>query len=90
MGTAEHERVSTDEFLEWVSGQAGRFELVEGYLVEVRTGATQGHNVVITNIVSSVGLKRRSAGAERQPATRRFRRTQAPSAILMSSLTAAL
>ena len=51
MGTAEHERVSADEFLEWVSGQAGRFELVEGYLVEVRTGATQGHNVVITNIV---------------------------------------
>jgi Uma2 family endonuclease len=62
MGTAKHARVSADEFLEWVSGQTEGFELVEGYLIEVGTGATQGHNVVITNIVSSVGPQAKIGG----------------------------
>jgi len=55
MDAAEHEHVSAEEFLEWVSGQAGRFELVDGFVIEVMTGAKQGRNVVVTNIVSSLG-----------------------------------
>jgi Uma2 family endonuclease len=62
MEAAEHERISADEFLEWVSGQEGRFELVDGYVVEMMAGAKQGHNVVVTNIVASVGPQAKSGG----------------------------
>ena len=62
MEIAHHARVSAGEFLEWVSDQEGRFELVEGSVVEMMAGAKQGHNVVVSNIVSSVGPRAKSAG----------------------------
>lgn len=54
MEAAEHECISPNEFLEWISSQERRFELVDGYAVEMAAGAKQRQNVV-TNIVSSVG-----------------------------------
>ncbi|MGB3643447.1 MAG: Uma2 family endonuclease [Mesorhizobium sp.] len=62
MEAVEHGRVSAEDFLEWVFGQEGRFELVDGYLVEMMAGAKQGHNVVVSNIVSSVGPQSKSSG----------------------------
>lgn len=62
MQAVEHERVSAEEFLEWVLGQEGRFELVDGYVIEMMAGAKQGHNVVVSNIVSSVGPQAKSGG----------------------------
>ncbi|MGN6303518.1 MAG: Uma2 family endonuclease [Mesorhizobium sp.] len=58
----EHGRVSAKDFLEWVLGQEGRFELVDGYVIEMMAGAKQGHNVVVSNIVSSLGPQSKSGG----------------------------
>jgi len=54
MEAAECGRISADQFLEWASGQEERFELVDGFVVRMMAGAKQGHNVIVTNIVSSV------------------------------------
>lgn len=54
MEAAECGRISADQFLEWASGQEQRFELVDGFVVRMMAGAKQGHNVIVTNIVSSV------------------------------------
>jgi Uma2 family endonuclease len=58
----EHDRVSEEDFLEWIFGQEGRFELVDGYVIEMMAGAKQGHNVVVSNIVSSLGPRSKSGG----------------------------
>ncbi|MEB2845983.1 Uma2 family endonuclease [Endobacterium cereale] len=58
----EHDRVSAEGFLEWVLSQEGRFELVDGYVIEIMAGAKQGHNVVVSNIVSSLGPQSKSSG----------------------------
>jgi len=58
----EHKRVSAEDFLEWVLSQEGRFELVDGYVIEMMAAAKQGHNVVVSNIVSSVGPQSKSGG----------------------------
>ena len=55
MQAIEHDRVSAEDFLEWVLSQAGRYELVDGYVIEMMAGAKQSHNVVVSNIVSSLG-----------------------------------
>jgi Uma2 family endonuclease len=62
MEAAGSERISVADFLEWVAAQEGRFELVEFYVVETMAGAKQGHNVVVTNIVSSIGPQAKSGG----------------------------
>lgn len=62
MEAAEHERISVNDFLEWVAAQDGHFELVDGYIVEMMAGAKQGHNVVVTNIVSCIGPQVKSGG----------------------------
>ena len=58
----EHERVSAKDFLEWVLSQEGRFELVDGHVIEMMAGAKQGRNVVVANIVSSLGPQSKSGG----------------------------
>jgi Uma2 family endonuclease len=58
----EHDRVSAEDFFEWVISQEGRFELVDGYVIEMMAGAKQGHNVVVSNIVSSLGPQSKSGG----------------------------
>jgi len=62
MQAMEHDRVSADDFLEWILRQEGRFELVDGYVIEMMAGAKQGHNVVVSNIVSSLGPQSKSGG----------------------------
>jgi Uma2 family endonuclease len=62
MQAMEHDRVSAEDFLEWVLSQEGRFELVDGYVIEMMAGAKQGHNVVVSNIVSSLGPQSKSGG----------------------------
>lgn len=62
MQAMEHDRVSADDFLEWILSQEGRFELVDGYVIEMMAGAKQGHNVVVSNIVSSLGPQSKSGG----------------------------
>lgn len=58
----EHDRVTAEDFLEWVLNQEGRYELVDGDVVEIMPGANQGHNVVVSNIVSSLRPQSRSGG----------------------------
>lgn len=58
----EHDRVSAEDFLNWILSQEGRFELVDGYVIEMMAGAKQGHNVVVSNIVSSLGPQSKSGG----------------------------
>ncbi|KQT65908.1 MULTISPECIES: Uma2 family endonuclease [unclassified Aureimonas] len=62
MEVPEQARVSAEEFLDWVFDQDGRFELVDGYVVEMMAGAKQGHNVVVSNIVMSVGPQAKAGG----------------------------
>lgn len=58
----ENDRVSAEYFLEWVLSQDGRFELVDGYVIEMMAGAKQGHNVVVSNIVFSLGPQSKRGG----------------------------
>ena len=62
MQAMEHDRVSAEDFLEWVLSQAGRYELVDGYVIEMMAGAKQSHNVVVSNIVSSLGPQSKPGG----------------------------
>ncbi|PTV70225.1 Uma2 family endonuclease [Agrobacterium pusense] len=56
------DRVSADDFLEWVLSQEGRFELVDGYVIEMMAGANQSHNAVVSNIVFSLRSQTKSVG----------------------------
>lgn len=58
----EPKRVSADDFLGWIVDQDRRFELVDGYVVEMMAGARQAHNVVVSNIVMSVGPQAKRGG----------------------------
>lgn len=49
MGIADYEKLSIDEFFEAISGQEGRYELVDG-VAYAMAGAKQGHNVICSNI----------------------------------------
>lgn len=60
MSLGKVERVTVDEFVPWAMRQRERYELVDGRIVRAMTGVRQSHNVVISNIVMSIGpqLKR--------------------------------
>lgn len=62
MEAAERERISADTFLDWILGQEGRFELVDGYVIEMMAGAKQGHNVVVTNVASFLNPQAKRGG----------------------------
>lgn len=62
MQATEYGRVSAEDFLAWILSQEGRFELVDGYVIEMMAGANQAHNVVVSNIVSSLGPQLKSGG----------------------------
>lgn len=51
MGAPEHELMSAERFLVWIESQDERYELADGIVVRMMTGAKQSHNVVTTNIV---------------------------------------
>lgn len=54
--------VTSEEFLEWVFEQEGRFELVDGFIYEMMAGAREGHNVVTSNIVMTIGPQAKRGG----------------------------
>ncbi|MCE7027817.1 Uma2 family endonuclease [Jiella avicenniae] len=54
--------VTSEEFLEWVFEQEGRFELVDGFVYEMMAGAREGHNVVTSNIVMTIGPQAKREG----------------------------
>ncbi|MBW9089352.1 Uma2 family endonuclease [Rhizobium wenxiniae] len=54
--------MSADDFLEWILSQEGRYELVDGYVIEMMAGAKLAHNVVVSNMVSSLGPQSKSGG----------------------------
>ncbi|NDW04931.1 Uma2 family endonuclease [Jiella sp. 40Bstr34] len=58
----EHDLVSAGEFLRWVCAQDGRFELVDGRIFRMMTGAKQSHNVVTANIVATLLPQARRGG----------------------------
>ncbi|GGD36353.1 Uma2 family endonuclease [Aureimonas glaciei] len=62
MDVPEQAKVSAEEFLDWVLDQVGRFELVDGAVVEMMAGAKQGHNVAVSNIVMSLGPQAKVGG----------------------------
>ena len=62
MDVPEQARVTAEEFLGWVLDQDGRFELVDGSVVELMAGAKQGHNVAVSNIVMSLGPQAKAGG----------------------------
>lgn len=58
----EHDLVSVGEFLEWMRAREGRFELVDGRIFRMMTGAKQSHNVVTANIVATLLPQARRCG----------------------------
>lgn len=62
MEVSERTSVSADEFLEWIAGQDGRFELVGGQIVELMAGAKQGHNVAVSNILVCLQPQAKAGG----------------------------
>lgn len=62
MKRLDHARVTAEAFLDWVCGQDGHFELVDGYVVEMMAGAKQAHNVAVSNIVMAIGPQAKKGG----------------------------
>ena len=58
-------RWTVDEFLEWCFQQEGRYELVDGYIVEMMAGAKKRHGIIATNVARWLG--NRLGGSSRMP-----------------------
>jgi Uma2 family endonuclease len=56
------ERMSAAAFLDWALAQEGRFELVDGRVVRMMTGAKQSHNVVTINLAAALLPQTRRGG----------------------------
>jgi len=53
MAIPEEEKLTVDEFLEAITGQDGRFELVRG-VAYAMAGAKEGHNVICSNVQTAL------------------------------------
>ncbi|MBO0904100.1 Uma2 family endonuclease [Jiella sonneratiae] len=62
MAVPEHDFLSAGEFLQWMSTQQERFELVDGRIFRMMTGAKQSRNVVTANIVATLLPQARAGG----------------------------
>ncbi|MEX6506438.1 Uma2 family endonuclease [Jiella sp. M17.18] len=51
MGTPKLGPMTADSFLDWIETESGRYELVDGYPIEMVAGRTQSHNVAASNIL---------------------------------------
>lgn len=58
----KHERISAAAFLDWAIAQEERFELVDGRIVRMMTGAKQSHNVASANIAAALLPQARRSG----------------------------
>ena len=56
------ERMSATAFLTWASAQEERFELVDGRIVRMMTGAKQSHNVAAMNVAAALLPQARRSG----------------------------
>ena len=59
--------MTVEEFFVWQQGQEDRYELVEGVPVKLMTGASEVHDVIVTNIIVALGNQLR--GGPCRPAT---------------------
>lgn len=62
MGLPQHETMTDDEFIDWVSGQDGRYELVNGFPLELTAGAKQDHAVAASNILTALAPSAKQQG----------------------------
>ena len=54
--------MTLEEFFVWQERQPDRYEFVEGWPIKMMTGARQGHNVVVSNIVMTLGPEAKTLG----------------------------
>lgn len=59
--------MTVEEFFVWQQRQEDRYELVEGAPVKLMTGASEAHDVIVTNLLS--GMHRQLRGAPCRAAT---------------------
>ena len=59
--------MTVEEFFVWQQGQEDRYELVEGVPLKLMTGASEVHDVIVTNIIIALGNQLR--GKPCRPAT---------------------
>ena len=53
-GLPQYGAMTDDEFMDWVSGQPGRYEFVHGFPLELMAGAKQDHAVAASNIITAL------------------------------------
>ena len=58
---------SVDEFFAWQERQQARYELVDGFPLEMLSGARQSHDMIVVNILAS--LRGQLRGSGRRPFT---------------------
>ena len=51
--------MTVEEFFVWQQSQEDRYELVEGVAVKLMTGASEVHDVVVTNLIIALGSQLR-------------------------------
>ncbi|MCQ8782305.1 Uma2 family endonuclease [Mangrovibrevibacter kandeliae] len=59
MSLAEISPWSVETFFRWQTEQEGRYELVGGYPLKMMTGASQRHDVIVTNLLIALGNRLR-------------------------------
>lgn len=67
MADAAEKLMEADEFLIWQMRQEARYELVDGFPIEMMTGASRLHDHIVTNIIAA--LKSQLRGGPCQPTT---------------------
>lgn len=67
MAGAALQLMEADEFLVWCLGKARRYELVEGVPVEMMTGASNMHDMLVVNVIVALGNQLR--GSRCRPTT---------------------
>ena len=55
MGEAAFKRLSVEEFVHWVRGRPGRWELIEGVPIRMMAGAKGRHNKITANAIRVLG-----------------------------------
>lgn len=62
MGEMARREMSPEEFLLWCLDQEDRYELVDGFPVKMMAGASNYHDVIVVNVLISLGTQLRGSG----------------------------
>lgn len=54
MGNTAQKPMTPEEFFAWAERQDGRFELVDGFALEMMTGASNFHDAIVVNIIGEL------------------------------------